>query len=83
VLTVVWQSVTAQYWPHEEVERVDTLVRAGASRMPVVRLAMEYPPPDAVPGGPTLSIALGDGTTEEIADIVDHGGPVTLRPLAV
>jgi hypothetical protein len=82
LLTVVWQSVTGQYWPREEVERVDALVRAAASRMPLVRLAMEYPPPGSPPGGPTLSIAVADGAAEEIADIVDHGGPVTLRPRA-
>jgi hypothetical protein len=82
VLTVVWQSVTGQYWPRKEVERVHTLVRAAASRMPVVRLAMEYPPPEGVPGGPTLSIAVAAVAPEEIADVVDHGGPVTVRPLA-
>jgi hypothetical protein len=82
VLTVVWQSVTGQYWPREEAERVDALVQAAAGRRPVARLVMEYPPPEGVPGGPTLSIAVADGAAEEIADIVDHGGPVTLRPHA-
>ena len=27
VVTVVWQSITRQYWPTDEVERVDALVR--------------------------------------------------------
>jgi hypothetical protein len=78
-VTVVWQSVTGQYWPREEVERVDAVVRSAADRMPIVRLAMEYLPEDAPPGGPTLAASVGGGPTEVIADIKDHGGPVTVR----
>jgi hypothetical protein len=78
-VTVVWQSVTGQYWPRDEVERVDELVRSAADRMPIVRVAMEYPPEDAPPGGPTLTMSAGGGPAEVIADVVDHGGPVTAR----
>jgi hypothetical protein len=47
--------------------------------MPIVRLAMEYPPEHAPPGGPTLAASMGGGPEEVIADVQDHGGPVTVR----
>ncbi|HSS67071.1 MAG TPA: DUF2332 domain-containing protein [Nocardioidaceae bacterium] len=78
-LTVVWQSVTEQYWPRAEVSRVDALVRAAAGRMPVARLAMEYPLEGEPPAGPSLFLAVGSGARQPIAEVEDHGGPVTVR----
>jgi hypothetical protein len=78
-LTVVWHSVTAQYWLPEDVARVDDILRSAADRMAIVRLSMEYPQEGQPPGGPTLSISIGGRPAEVIADVADHGGPVTVR----
>lgn len=43
VLTVVWQSVTRQYWPSEEVAALDRILEEGRARLPLVRVAMESP----------------------------------------
>jgi hypothetical protein len=77
-LTVVWQSVTRMYWPREETERVDALVREAADRMPIAQLAMEYPVVGPATGA-VLTMTLGDGRHEELADVADHGIPVTVR----
>jgi hypothetical protein len=81
-LTVVWQSVTAQYWLPEDVARVDDIVRAAADRMPIARLSMEYPSEGEAPGGPSLTMSIGGSPPEVIADVADHGGPVTVRAAA-
>lgn len=43
VLTVVWQSVTRQYWPPEEVADLDRIIEEGRARLPLARVAMESP----------------------------------------
>lgn len=66
VLTVVWQSITRQYWPAEESRAVDLTIAEARTRMPIVHLHMEgVPPIQGTAGyaiaehGPTLAI---DGT---------------------
>ena len=77
-LTVVWQSVTRQYWPPDERERVDALVRSAGSRMAIAQLAMEHPVTGPATGA-VLTMTLGDGRHEELAAVADHGIPVTVR----
>jgi len=51
VLTVVWQSITQQYWPAAESARVQRIVAAARSRMPLAHLSMEGVPPQQSGGG--------------------------------
>ncbi len=81
VLTVVWQSVTRQYWPAAETQGVEDIVDAARSRMPLAYVTMEgVPPPQAPHGydvaayGPELSV---DGVV--IAHSHHHGPPVILE----
>lgn len=87
VLTVLWHSVTRQYWPASEVAAVDrTVIEAGA-RMPIAQVSMENPGSDGdrrdsvpaelsvrllVPGGPA------DPAPRLLAHVDDHGIPVTM-----
>lgn len=80
VLTVVWESITRQYWPADESARVDALVAAARARMPLAHVTMEGVPPAQVSGGfdiathgPELRV---DG--EVIARSHHHGPPVLL-----
>jgi hypothetical protein len=82
VLTVVWQSVTEQYWPHDESARVREIVAAARPRIPLARVTMEgVPPPQPVTSydiaehGPLTSL---DGIP--IARSHHHGPPVMLLP---
>jgi hypothetical protein len=79
VLTVVWHSITRMYWSPDESARVDDVIRAATCRQPVARVAMEYP--QVVGGeGPELTLELRDGGSPQVlADVGDHGTPVTLR----
>lgn len=43
VLTVVWQSVTRQYWPPDEVAALDRIIDDGRARLPLSRVSMESP----------------------------------------
>jgi hypothetical protein len=81
-LTVVWQSVTGQYWPRDEVARVDALLAEAAhGGAPIARVIMEYPLSGPVVR-PTLSLAVGPGDLDVLADVADHGVPVVLRSSA-
>ena len=80
VLTVVWQSITQQYWPQAESARVDDVVAAARTRMPLVHLTMEGVPPRQTGGGYDIArfgpeLAL-DG--DVIARSHHHGLPVVL-----
>jgi len=80
VLTVVWHSITQQYWPAAESARVQRIVAAARSRMPLAHLSMEGVPPQQSGGGYDVAtqgpvIAL-DGTP--IARSHHHGLPVVL-----
>ena len=78
VLTVVWQSITEQYWTKEESEAVAALVAGARSRMPVVRVRMEGLPPRCDDGryevavhGPTVSV-----DDRVVARCHHHGPPL-------
>jgi hypothetical protein len=82
VLTVVWQSITRQYWPSDEVQRVNDLIKSAAARSPVAHVSMEYP--GDVGAGAELTIACS-GVTDEadfdyqrVGSVGDHGFPVTV-----
>ena len=83
VVTVVWQSITRQYWPADEVERVDELIRHAAERSSVAHVSMEYP--DVVsPAGAELTIACSGVAADDrfdyqrVGSVGDHGFPVTV-----
>ena len=43
VLTVVWHSITRQYWPAAEIEATERVLADARSRMPIAHVAMESP----------------------------------------
>ncbi len=45
VLTVVWESITRQYWPASEAAAVDALIASARSRIPLAHITMEGLPP--------------------------------------
>ncbi|CCH79459.1 conserved hypothetical protein [Nostocoides japonicum T1-X7] len=79
VLTVVWHSVTRQYWPVAEIERVDAIVEEARPRMPLAHLSMEDSPTrsggltDVAVDGPEVRV---DG--DLVARCHYHGPPVVL-----
>ena len=82
VLTVVWQSITRLYWPADEVGRVERAVEDAGRRLPLAHVAMEYP----AAGEPTVELTVDvwrdghpDGLRRHLADVADHGVPVTLH----
>ncbi len=83
VLTVVWHSITRQYWPAAEMQRVASAIRKASTDMPIAHVAMEFPP-----GSPTAQLMFelpglaggGGRGPEHLADVGDHGPPVTLVP---
>ncbi len=82
VVTVVWQSITRQYWPADEVGRVDDLIRQAAELASVAHVSMEYPNSSG-PVGAELTIACsgrggsGGFDYERVGTVGDHGFPVT------
>jgi hypothetical protein len=77
VLTVVWQSITEQYWSVEESQRVHRAF-ASTRRGTVVRVSMEFPTGDD-PGPPELVVTgPNDDAPCRVATVGDHGIPVTL-----
>lgn len=80
VLTVIWQSITAQYWPTSEREAVTAAVAEARARIPLAHVSMEgLPPPLTSDGyaveqhGPATRV---DGIL--IARSHHHGPPVVL-----
>ena len=76
-VTLVWQSITRQYWPPEETERVRTAIQAARREHLVAHVAMEFPADDAPGAILTLSGASSDDPVT-LARVGDHGRPVTL-----
>lgn len=82
VLTVVWQSITRLYWPAEELARVQAALAGAAGRLPhLAHVAMEYGPDEP---GAQLTVDVWrdgdpDGLRTVVADVHDHGLPVTLH----
>ena len=75
-LTVVWQSITRMYWPPEEGHRVDALIAAARTRMPLTHITMEHP--DQVVDGQVVharhaALAV-DG--DVLGEVHPHGIPV-------
>lgn len=78
VLTVVWQSITQQYWPAAETAAVIEAVAEARTRMPLAHIVMEgLPPMQGTDGyaigthGPTTTV---DGAV--VARSHHHGPPV-------
>jgi len=93
VLTVVWHSITRQYWPPDEVARVDALLAAAGQRMPMAHIAMESPVLSTDRSSdmrgyqpPRLTVWLAvpgvllDPAPIVLGTVADHGVPVTLAP---
>jgi len=78
VLTVVWHSITRMYWTVEESRAVDAVLATAGTRMPIARIAMEYP--EVVAGvRPELTLEVMGGPVRVLADVGDHGVPVSMR----
>jgi hypothetical protein len=77
-LTVVWQSVTRQYWPAEERTRVDALVHDAAARLPIAQVAMEFPLTGHATQAAVLTVAVAGRAPARLATVADHGVPVEL-----
>ena len=75
VLTVVWHSITRQYWPAAEYASMVEAIDEARSRMPVVRVALEDP--DSLPTTGTWrpQVELDD---EVIGHCTHHGPPLEL-----
>lgn len=82
VLTVVWHSVSRQYWPAEEATAATDVLAEAGERMPIAHICMEHLPgrhllaaeltldlrvPGTLAGGPV-----------RLAEVGDHGVPTTL-----
>ncbi len=84
-LTIVWQSITRQYWPARESAAVDRAIDEARGRMPISHITMEGVPPLHIDGGfkvelhgPDLRI---DG--DLIARSGFHGPPIFPSPPVV
>lgn len=80
VLTLVWTSITQQYWPAAETGAVDAAIEEARGRGPVAHVAMEGVPPTLASGGYVLD-RHGPQTTldgEVVARSHHHGPPVIL-----
>ena len=86
VLTVVWQSITRQYWPAAEVEEARFAIHDAAWRMPVGWVSMEYPSSTASSAVLTLSGLATDGSPSiddvYLGRVGDHGIPMIVEPEA-
>ncbi len=80
VVTVVWQSITQQYWPSDETARVDAAMARAAKSQRVARVAMEFH--ERATAELTVDLAAADGSGLEgpvrLGEVGDHGPPVTL-----
>jgi hypothetical protein len=94
VLTVVWHSITRQYWPPAEVTATSRVLDAARQRMPIAHIAMEFPVSGERPDGeseyrpPELTVRLSvpgrlaDPAPVLLGTVADHGVPVRLVPLS-
>lgn len=86
VLTVVWNSVTAQYWPPDEQDRVHDILSSAAGRVPLAQVSMEHVSSEEHQGAQltvAVSVGSGDPGTFEpvrVATVADHGVPVNVLP---
>lgn len=75
VLTVVWHSITRQYWPAREYAAMLAAIDDARSRMPIARVALEDPDPlpRAESWGPQIEV-----DDEVIGHCTHHGPPLEL-----
>ncbi len=92
VLTVVWHSITSQYWPADEVRRVSELIAGAGASIPIAEVAMEFPvsgggvhpadEPEYRPSELTVRLwvpgRLADPAPVLLGTVADHGVPVRL-----
>jgi len=86
MLTVVWHSVTRQYWPAEEVAAVSAIIAAASERMPIAHISMENPVIGSTqwefrPAELTVQLA-ADERPVTLGTVADHGVPVTMTAIA-
>lgn len=77
VLTVVWQSVTRQYWPPAEQSEVARLIEDKAAEIPLAHVSMEYPQVGR-PCPAELVVRVTGAAPVRLATVADHGVPVSL-----
>lgn len=85
-VTVVWHSITRQYWPPSEIHAVGRVIAEAGRRRPVAEVGMEsaVPDPGATGHPPELRVRLAvpGGITDPqprlVAVVADHGVPVTM-----
>jgi hypothetical protein len=91
VLTVVWHSITRQYWPVEEIAATAWVLGTARSRMPIAHIAMESPvfqndrsegEPEYRPAELTVQLSVPGGLADPepvlLGTVADHGVPVRL-----
>ncbi|MFC7489628.1 MULTISPECIES: DUF2332 domain-containing protein [unclassified Knoellia] len=76
VLTVVWHSITRQYWPAAEYAAMLAAIDEARSRMPLVRVALEDPHPLPATGSWQPQIEVDD---DVIGHCTHHGPPLALH----
>lgn len=77
VLTVVWHSITRQYWPASEYAAMLSAIVEARSRVPLVRVALEDPHPLPSTGAWRPQIEVDD---EVIGHCTHHGPPLEVLP---
>jgi hypothetical protein len=91
VLTVVWHSITRQYWPVAEIGATERVLESAGHRMPVAHVAMESPVlrddrsenrGEYRPAELTVRLsvpgAVSDPEPVLLGTVADHGVPVRL-----
>lgn len=90
VLTVIWHSITRQYWPLAEISAVESVLTEARGRMPIAHIAMESPVSAADvsdrrghrPAELTVQLSvpglLSDPAPRLLGTVGDHGVPVQL-----
>ncbi|MEO6704202.1 MAG: DUF2332 domain-containing protein, partial [Jatrophihabitantaceae bacterium] len=90
VLTIIWHSVTRQYWPLAEIEAVASAIAEAGQRLPIAHVAMESPVSAADaragrghrPAELTVQLVvpglLADPAPILLGTVDDHGVPVTM-----
>ncbi len=81
VVTVVWTSITQQYWPAEESAAVAAAVEEARGRIAVSHVALEGVPPRQMPGGYDIERDGPDTTVDGdvVARSSHHGPPLVMR----
>jgi hypothetical protein len=91
VLTVVWHSITRQYWPPEELAATSQVLDTARNRMPIAHITMEFPAPGSDrsagereyrPSELTVQLSVpgefADPAPVLLGTVADHGVPVRL-----